>query len=146
MTEPLHSFPKLGESNYSTWSVNIKSHLIQMNLWFIVTGVDTRPSPDDPHLREWLKDMQSASGLILLALEDSQKSQVQDHLVDPKLMWNTLESLHVHKSPDTRSPDTRCNAYNTLLSIQKNHKVADHHTAVHAAAVAATPQVAFFAP
>src|ERR1700754_647853 len=124
MTVPLLSFSKLGESNYSTWSVNMKSHLIQMKLWFIVTGVDTRPSPDDPHLREWLKDMQSASGLIFLALEDSQKSQVQDHLVDPRLMWNTLESLHVHKSPHTRSPDTvECTIYAILFDVAKCHFV-----------------------
>src|ERR1700742_4225937 len=93
------SFSKLGESNHSTWSVNMKAYLMQKKVWGIVSGVDTKPAPNLPDLRDWLKDQQAASGYIFLGLEDAQKTQVQAHLDNPKLMWETLQSIHVHKHP-----------------------------------------------
>src|ERR1700743_910435 len=55
-TDSSLSFSKLGELNYSTWSVNMKAYLMQKKVWFIVSGEDTRPSPGSSDLREWLKD------------------------------------------------------------------------------------------
>ena len=66
------------------------------------------------NLRDWLKDMQVASGVIYLGLEEGQKSQIEDYLDDPKKMWETLESIHVQKRPSTRFK-----AYNSLLSISQ---------------------------
>ena len=113
-TDSSLSFPKLSEANYSTWSVDMKAYLMQKKVWFIVSGEDSRPSPGSPDLRDWLKDKQSASGIIFLGLEDAQKPQVQALLDDPEAMWKMLESLHVFKRPATRF-----NAYNALLGIQK---------------------------
>ena len=108
------TFPKLGEDNYSSWSKNMKAYLMQKKVWAIVKGTDVKPSSQDDGLREWLKEEQLAAGAIYLALEDSQKSQIEDIMDDPKKMWQELESIHVQKCPSTRF-----NSYNSLLSISK---------------------------
>src|ERR1700742_172342 len=108
------SVPKLGESNYASWSKNMKAYLMQKRVWAIVKGTDTQPSPGSPDLRDWLKDEQLAAGVIYLGLEEGQKSQIENFQDNPKRMWEELESIHVQ-----RCPSTRFNAYNTLLSITK---------------------------
>ena len=108
------SFPKLGEDNYPTWCLDMKAYLMKMKVWGIVKATDTKPPDGDANLRDWLKDEQQAAGLIFLGLQDGQKSQIEAYLDDPKLMWETLASIHVQKRP---SP--RFNAYNSLLSITK---------------------------
>lgn len=87
---------------------------MQKKVWSIVSGDDIKPSQGSSELRDWLKDQQSASGIIFLGLEDAQKPQVQALLDNPKKMWDTLVSIHVQKRPATRF-----NAYNALLGIGK---------------------------
>ena len=108
------SFPRLGESNYASWKLNMKALLMQKKVWSIVSGLDLKPASDASHYRDWIKDQQSAAGIIFLGLEDDQKHQIQDVLDDPKAMWTKLESIHVQKRPSTHF-----NAYNALLSIAK---------------------------
>ena len=92
----------------------MKAYLMQKKVWAIVMGTDIRPSPGGVVLRYLLKDEQLAAGVIYLGLEDTQKSQVEEFLDDPKHMWEELESIHVQKHLSTRF-----NGYNSLLSITK---------------------------
>ena len=92
----------------------MKALLMQKKVWAIVSGLDVRPATDDPNFRDWIKDQQSAAGIIFLGLEDDQKHQIEDVLDDPSAMWIKLEAIHVQKRPSTRF-----NAYNSPPSITK---------------------------
>jgi hypothetical protein len=72
-SELIPSFTKLGESNHATWKLNMKALLMQKKVWAIVSGLDPRPATDNPNFRDWIKDQQSAAGIIFLGLEDDQK-------------------------------------------------------------------------
>ena len=68
----------------------MKALLMQKKVWSIVSGLDVKPPSDASHYRDWIKDQQSAAGIIFLGLEDDQKHQIQDVLDDPKAMWTKL--------------------------------------------------------
>ena len=95
--EEIDSLPRLGDSNFASWSKHIKAYLIQKKVWAIVKGTDTQPSPGSSELKDWLKDEQLAAGVIYLALEEGKKSKIEDFLDNPRRMWEELLSIHVQK-------------------------------------------------
>lgn len=112
-TEAGFSFAKLSEDNYRLWSGNLEALLKRKRVWGHVKGSLTTPSNPDK-LDEFEKDRDVASGMLWLALEEGQQSQVVAFKDDPKGMWDELESIHVQKRPSTQFI-----AYTTLLNIQK---------------------------
>lgn len=105
---------KLGEANYHSWQPKMKALLMSKKLWLYVTGTIPQPPSDSSPFITWLENSQSASGLILLSLEESQLIHVPGMEENPQKMWSTLEDIHVQKRPNSRFM-----AYSTLLSISK---------------------------
>jgi hypothetical protein len=100
-------FPKLGGSNYPTWSVHMQSALRSRMLWLVVNGTDTKPpKPEEENMnasdcetarRGWMQRMQkdeAAMGSILAACEDSQHAFILQ-CVSSKGMWAELRMVHV---------------------------------------------------
>src|SRR5215510_3977976 len=108
-------FPKLGESNYSSWVGNMRVHLMTKEVWSLVKGEETQPSPSEPkELKIWRLNRDIAAGEIYLSLEPSQLVHIKNLEEDPVQMWKKLESVHLQKRPVTRF-----NAYDALFSIRK---------------------------
>ena len=106
-------FPKLGENNYSSWSVDMQAKLMDKRYWR--GHIETEKRPSDPlELEDWQLTHDAASGLIYSALEQQMKELVRGFLGEPKKMWDTLEA-HCNQ----KKPTTRFIAMENLLGIQK---------------------------
>lgn len=79
----------------------MKAQLLFKKVWGIVSGGDKEPDEDSEDLRDWEKDQQQAAGMIFLALEEGQKTHIQDLMEDPKAMWDALEAVHIQKCSST---------------------------------------------
>ena len=116
MTESSHDrlgFPKLGESNYASWSGDMTSELMRKKVW---RWVETnKQSPSDPlDLDDHLDKKGIAAGTIYGGLEDSMKELVREHMKEPFKMWTVLQTHHQQMKPSTRFV-----AYESLFGIQK---------------------------
>ena len=58
--------------------------------------------------------MNTAAGLIYLALQPTLQILVRDFMEDPSKMWETLEAHHMQKKPSSRFT-----AYESLFNIVK---------------------------
>ena len=108
-------FARLGERNYSSWNGDMMGRLMEKKCWRVVVGDLKRPDASAGDALNAYNDIcDAASGLIWSGLEESMKQLVKDHLGDPRLMWETLQSYHQQKKPTNRFV-----AYEALLGIQK---------------------------
>jgi hypothetical protein len=50
MSASLPDFPRLSDSNYNEWKVNMKASLQALGVWHVVTGERVKPAVDSPGL------------------------------------------------------------------------------------------------
>ena len=82
-------FPKLAEKNYTSWVENMRSYLQMKRVWRIVTGDKLPPPKGTSEYDQWLDDSDSAAGIIVAGLEDSQRIHVKN-MEDPVQMWQAV--------------------------------------------------------
>ena len=87
--------PRLNETNYLTWNVCMCALLIRNNLWGVISG---KESPSDPtkasltKINNFMTCQLKATAEIALYVDDTQIIHIQDD--DPKVIWDTLASIH----------------------------------------------------
>lgn len=68
----LFQIEKLDESNYSTWSIQMKSVLVHTDLWSVVCGRDVKPEdPQSPACVAYETKNEKALASILLCVKPS---------------------------------------------------------------------------
>jgi len=85
----------LNETNYLTWNVRMRALLIRSNLWSIVSGMEAVPDPKTAASMEveaYTLHQLKAAAKIALYVDDTQIIHVQGD--DPKVIWDTLASIH----------------------------------------------------
>jgi hypothetical protein len=96
------NFQKLGEENYSTWSVYMKADLICKGIWDIVDGSETQPpgSPSSKLVCAFIKKQQLAQSQLTLAVEAEQIPHLHEH--DPVKSWENLRQVHTARGFSSR--------------------------------------------
>jgi hypothetical protein len=124
MEEPKsYSIEKLNESNYRSWSQIIESHLDDQDLWGVVTGKETTPTPPsaattevqpsssltqqspsvttprdyETQLELWSKKVKRARKIIISTISPSIMVYVEGRK-DPAEMWKILEERYKPKT------------------------------------------------
>jgi len=105
----------LNETNYQTWSQEMKAVLRGKGLWRLVSEQEKKHTSDPDKQDKWDDKADKACGLLTLGVEPSQCILFQDVGDDPIKIWTTLEAAHIQKRPGTRF-----NAYDDFFSIRKN--------------------------
>ena len=85
----------LNETNYLTWNVHMRVLLIHSDLWGIVSGKEAVPDPRtvaSMKVKAYALCQLKAAAEIALYVDDSQIIHVQGD--DPKVIWDTLTSIH----------------------------------------------------
>ena len=95
---------KLDESNYDSWSIQIKSVLIHQELWSLISE-EVKPEVDDGdggegarRLLEWTKKDEKAMATIILSITAMQIGHVKN-CKSAKGAWDTLSEVHRPKGP-----------------------------------------------
>jgi hypothetical protein len=86
---------RLNETNYLTWNVHMRVLLIHSDLWSIMSGMEAVPDAKTAASMEveaYALCQLKAAAKIALYVDDSQIIHVQGD--DPKVIWNTLASIH----------------------------------------------------
>ena len=85
----------LNKTNYLTWNVHMRVLLIHSDLWGIVSGKEAVPDPRtvaSMKVKAYALCQLKAAAEIALYVDDSQIIHVQGD--DPKVIWDTLTSIH----------------------------------------------------
>ena len=106
-------FKKLGETNWNSWSADMKAKLMEKKVYGVVSGKVTAATPGVDAYSLYIMQEQAA-GIMWSGLEESNKSIVKEQMENPKLMWDLLKQHHQQQLPTTRFL-----AYEVLLSITK---------------------------
>lgn len=96
---------KLNSDNYSTWSIQVKSLLITMDLWDVVIG---NPPTEESKLNIWKVNDQKALATINLSVKPSELIHVKD-CKSTKSAWETLSALY--------KANTACRKVNLFKSL-----------------------------
>ena len=100
----LHIFSHLiGASNYASWATNIQYVLMDKDLWSIVSGLTTVPSPSleavdnldtkaSPEYVRWSRENDRACATIALACQDGPKGFIKN--LTARQMWLKLKELY----------------------------------------------------
>ena len=86
----------LNGTNYSTWRVQVKMLLINLNLWSIVTGSERSPTAESSRLGEFNLRKGKAVSTIVLTVNPSLYYLIGES-TDPQLVWKKLED-HFQRS------------------------------------------------
>ena len=105
------SIAPLQESNYHSWSSDMKALLLSKSLWRIVSGDIKRTAENGD---DWDSKSDNAAGLIYLNLSATQKIHVTALLPKAVEMWKKLQDVHLVKQSGPRFL-----AYQNLFSIVK---------------------------
>ena len=87
--------PHLNETNYLTWHVRMRALLICNDLWGVVSGKESPPNPtkaSPTKIDNFVSRQLKAAAKIALYVDDTQIIHVQGD--DPKVIWDTLASIH----------------------------------------------------
>jgi hypothetical protein len=96
-------FEKLNDSNWGTWKMLMKAHLVRKNLWGVVDGSEEAPAPTNLNAkatRAFTKKQAEALAEIILHVEIPQLSFIEDD--DPAIVWNALTAIHQARGMATR--------------------------------------------
>lgn len=88
-------FPKLNESNYDDWKVQMEALLEEQGLFGVVDGRDTAPAagPNSKAGKAFTTKCRQARAKIILGLEPSQFPHVRLE-EDPAVIWEKLTQIH----------------------------------------------------
>lgn len=82
---------KFDGSNFHTWQVKVKFHLMREGLWGLIMKTEVKPSTRDGEL-QWTKRDEKAFAIIALALSDDYIHHVSD-INSAAQAWEDLEKL-----------------------------------------------------
>ena len=93
----------------------MKAVLVKKNVWEVVSGAETLPngSPNTKPVRAFRRKQAEAITEITLRVEPAQLSFIQDE--DPKVVWDTLISVH-----QSRGMASRLTLRRRFLRLKKN--------------------------
>ncbi|XP_076285567.1 uncharacterized protein LOC143211620 [Lasioglossum baleicum] len=91
--------PKLGEKNYETWKIQVKSLLVYNELWTYTNGTEPKTAENQ---REWDKKDDKALALILLSVQENQLNHVKRANTSYEA-WETLKRIFESKGPVRRA-------------------------------------------
>jgi hypothetical protein len=114
MSASLPDFPRLSDSNYNEWKVNMKASLQALGVWHVVIGERVKPAADSPELEKWLQDSDKAAGVLKMRVELGQMTYFESVEDDPKQIWDQLAVFYISKKPALRF-----NVYAELFGIFK---------------------------
>ena len=99
---------KLDENNYGHWSLIMEAVLTQAKVWMVVGPPDGEAGhfKGEKGAKERKRKQEVAKAKIVLSLDVSQLAFVAG-LGDPRVIWNTLESIH------------RSGAINSILTLRR---------------------------
>lgn len=121
MDPSLYQIDKLDSNNYKTWYLQMRSILVQTELWSITNGKRNRPG-NSTEAAKWDRLNEKALALIILSLKPSQINQVQD-CTKASDAWNRLAGIY--KPSD---PIQKVSLYKKLLShrISSNCSIMEY--------------------
>ncbi len=94
-----YNIDKLTESNYRSWSQQIKWILDEWELLEIVEGKEKKPE-DGEDLAVWSKNAKKARSIIGASISASVMTYIEG-MTDPAVMWTTLEDRYNPKTKTT---------------------------------------------
>ena len=94
-----YNIDKLTESNYRSWSQQIKWILDEWELLEIVEGKEKKPE-DGEDLAVWSKNAKKARSIIGASISASVMTYIEG-MMDPAVMWTTLEDRYNPKTKTT---------------------------------------------
>lgn len=97
MDSSLYQIDKLDSENYNTWYLQMRSILVQTELWSIANGKRKRPT-NATEAAKWDRLNEKALALIILLLKTSQINQVQD-CTKASDAWNRLADIYKPSDP-----------------------------------------------
>ena len=96
-----YNIDKLTESNYRSWSQQIKWILDEWELLDIVEGKEVKPgTSDSAGLAEWSRKAKKARSIIGASISASVMTYIEG-MTDPAVMWNTLADRYNPKTKTT---------------------------------------------
>ena len=94
-----YNIDKLTESNYRSWSQQVKWILDELELWDIVDGKEVKPSSAE-ELAVWNKKAKKARSIIGASVTASVMTYIEGK-DDPAAMWKVLEERYNPKTQTT---------------------------------------------
>ena len=91
----MYNIEKLDETNYDSWSLQIKAVLIHQDLWSTIS--DDKPTAQD-QIAAWTKRDEKATSTIILSVTPMQISYIKSYS-SACATWNTLRDIHRPKGP-----------------------------------------------
>lgn len=101
---------KLGEKNYESWKIQVRSLLIYNELWAYTNGTELKT---EQNAVDWTKKDEKALALILLSVEESQLNHVKRAQTSLEA-WENLQKVH-----ESRGPVRRAALYKQLHRMKK---------------------------
>ena len=101
MSLPNFKFVPLDESNYDSWSIQMKSVLVHNGVWRIVNGVVKRPVAEGETREKWISEDEKANATICLGVHPSQLGYLRDCKTSAEA-WKKLEEVHRPMGPQQK--------------------------------------------
>ncbi|XP_049318346.1 uncharacterized protein LOC105224069 isoform X1 [Bactrocera dorsalis] len=100
MSSSLFNIEKLDESNYDSWSIQLKSVLVHQELWSVASGETPCPEADadGKNVLMWKAKDEKATATIILSITTMQIAHVKNSKTSNEA-WNTLREIHRPKGP-----------------------------------------------
>lgn len=97
----LYNISKLDDTNYDSWSLQVRSVLIHQDLWSVVSGQSVKPEPSATNAAEvaaWNTKDEKATATIILSATPIQIAHIKNCITSAET-WNTLREVHRPKGP-----------------------------------------------
>ena len=98
MSEGRYNIVPLGDSNFSTWKIQLKMVLIREDLWGFVTGAEVVPSTGSNSYRKQCGRRDKALSVIVMAIEPKLLYLIGADPEDPKEVYDKLCNTFMRKT------------------------------------------------
>ncbi|XP_073814364.1 uncharacterized protein [Musca autumnalis] len=97
----LYNIAKLDDTNYDSWSLQVRSVLVHQDLWSVVNGEMEKPVPNEKNANEvaaWKTKDEKATATIILSATPVQIAHIKN-CTTAKETWEALKEVHRPKGP-----------------------------------------------
>ena len=108
----IHNPTLLRTDNYAIWRLEAQIHLDNADVWEVVSGVEAKPTAEDPH-DNWKRKNRQARALLIQLVSDEYKGTIGNHASAPDA-WKSLED-----TLDRRNITSTMHLVNAILDMKK---------------------------